>query len=243
MQKIDLSGLDAGAQARTAAARSRTYGLLARAFAAEPTTGFLDELEQLEAEGALAASGVHFGGDVLDRPRAAVIEALAIEYARLFVGPGLHVSPYASVHMPRGDGLLMGEAAVGIGEFMEAVGCYLADNYRGLPDHVSVVLEVMARLAETEAEAWRTDDPDLAAEMLVLEKRFLDENLRPFAPAFCARVIEAADLSFYRELAAFTADFLDFEDDEIAATLRLVDPMVAVAGPRQPRTPPAPTLH
>ncbi len=48
---------------------------------------------------ALSAAGVALDGAFLERAKAGVIEDRAVEYTRLFIGPGGHVAPYASVHL------------------------------------------------------------------------------------------------------------------------------------------------
>jgi TorA maturation chaperone TorD len=48
-----------------------------------------------------------------------------------------------------------------------------------------------------------------------MERRFLDEHLSRWVPAFCDKVMAAAELSFYRELAGLTKRFIEFDREEI----------------------------
>lgn len=157
------------------------------------------------------------------RPRREVVEALAVEYARLFVGPGPHIAPYASVHWPGGSGELLGAPAAALEAVIEAADYELSAGYRRLPDHVGIVLDLMAWLANTEAEAWMARDYGAAAEALRREVSFLDEHMLPWIPTFCERVAEVADVAFYRDMANLTVEYLRFDEGDLARTLQLVD--------------------
>lgn len=80
-------------------------------------------------------------------------EELAVEYARLFVGPfGLRAPPYGSVYLDN-QRSVMGPST------METIRCYedegLArdDEFNELPDHIVVELEFMYYLSYRQVEA------------------------------------------------------------------------------------------
>jgi TorA maturation chaperone TorD len=50
---------------------------------------------------------------------------------------------------------------------------------------------------------------------LKTEKKFIEEHLVAWIPAFCDKVMRAAELPFYREMAALTKNFIEFEHREI----------------------------
>jgi TorA maturation chaperone TorD len=84
-----------------------------------------------------------------------------------------------------------------------------------MPDHISVVLEFMQYVVQREAQAWEADDDKTALLCLKNEKKFVDEHLFCWIPDFCQKVIKAAELSFYREMARLTQTFMDFEKEEL----------------------------
>jgi len=58
---------------------------------------------------------------------------------------------------------------------------------------------------------------------LKMENKFLDDHIMKWIPLFCDKVINAAELSFYREIARLTKSFLEMDIDEIAQTISKVN--------------------
>ncbi|MDP6787367.1 MAG: molecular chaperone TorD family protein [Rhodospirillales bacterium] len=203
------------ALARTAVERSNLYGFLASVFREEVSAGLLKSIKEPEFLGALSESGVDIETDFLDRPEEQVLEDLAIEYKALFLGPGGHVSPYESAQIEGGSGLLWGPETIAVKRYIETAGFHYKPDYHGLPDHIGVELEFMAELAGKEAAAWRDGDVAKASNCLQFEHEFLADHLGAWAPAFCRQTTERAELSFYRDVARLTADFLAAEKLEI----------------------------
>jgi TorA maturation chaperone TorD len=101
---------------------------------------------------------------------------------------------------------------------MEAAGFALAPEHRSLPDHVSVELEFMARMAAREAEAVEAGDAEAASRSRHIQKEFLEAHLGRWLPQFCGHAAEHAELGFYRELARLAGHFLDSELASFAPT-------------------------
>jgi TorA maturation chaperone TorD len=205
--------------ADTAMARSHVYGLLATIFRAEPTEALLKELKGPRFSRVFSDLGLDLGDEFHDKPEAEVADELAVEYTRLFLGPGPHISPHESVHseVDRGGwSNLWGEETVRVKKFIETTGLEYAPDYTGIPDHISVELEFVQKLALWEAAAWsKGGDTEGALYCLKVEKMFLDEHLSKWVPPFCDKVIAQAELPFYREMAGVTKDFLDFDRQRI----------------------------
>ena len=197
--------------------RSSLYGFLASVFREEVSAELLKRIKAPEFLGALADSGVDIETQFLDRPEAQVLEDLAIEYTALFLGPGGHVSPYESAQVEGGSGLLWGPETIEVKRYIEAAGFEYKSDFHGLPDHIGVELEFMAELAGKEAAAWREEDLAKASNCLEFEHEFLVDHLGAWVPAFCDQVTERAELSFYRDMARLTANFLEAEKLEIEA--------------------------
>ncbi len=207
-------------QEMTAVARQRSnvYGLLATVYRQEVTSGLLQQIKDPQFLGVLSALGIQLGDDFFQRNEEELLEEMAVEYTRLFLGPGKHISPHESVHHQGDDaqqGQLWGESTVEVKKSIESSGLDYRSEYRGLPDHISVELEFMQQVTLQEEQAWREEDKDGALYCLKIEKKFIEEHLIRWIPIFCEKVIREAELPFYREMAALTKSFIEFENKEI----------------------------
>ena len=205
-------------EAAVARQRSNVYGLLATVYGLEATSEFLRQIKDPQILGVLSDMGLELGNDFFEKPEKELLENLAVEYARLFLGPGRHISPHESVHHQRSDGdwgQLWGKSTVEAKKFIESAGLNYKEAYTGLPDHISVELEFMQHVIQREAQAWEADDDVTALLCLRNEKIFIDEHLSGWIPVFCEKVIEAAEMPFYREMAQLTRSFIEFEKLEL----------------------------
>lgn len=197
--------------------RSNIYGLLAMLYRQEPTRDLLKRVRGPQFLEVLSQWGGELDDDFMTRPEDDLLEEMAVEYTRLFLGPGKHISPHESVHHEREDGQwgqLWGASTVEVRKFIEGTGLRYETEYRGLPDHISVELELLEALTRREEEAWAKDDEEGAGRCLDMERRFLDEHLIRWVVPFCDKVIAAAELSFYRTLASLTKKFIEFDWQE-----------------------------
>jgi TorA maturation chaperone TorD len=202
----------------TAKQRSTVYGLLAATFRREPTADFIRQIKDPDFQGALSGAGIELGEDFFNKPEDKLVEDMAVEYTRLFLGPGKHISPHESVHHERDDGdwgRLWGKSTVEVKKFIKTAGLEYKSEYHGLPDHISVELEFMQELTKRETQAWKEKDREGAIYCLKIEKKFIEEHLAPWIPVFCEKVIALAELSFYREMAKLTKWFIELETKEI----------------------------
>lgn len=205
---------------RSAVARQRShiYGLLAMVYRQEMTPDFLSQMKDPQFLGVLSDLGVDWSGDFLEKPEEEVLDELAVEYARLFLGPGKHISPHESVHHQREDGQwgqLWGESTVEVKKFIETAGFSYESEFTGMPDHITAELEFMERVTEREGQAWAEDDDNKALYCRKIEKKFIEEHLLKWIPQFCDKVTEAAEPPFYRDMASLTKHFIELEKEEI----------------------------
>ncbi len=200
--------------ARTAMERGNLYAFLADLYRRQPDAALLDRIREPAFRAALNGVGVKLAVGLRGHSNAALLDDLAVEYTRLFVGPGKHVSPHASVYI-QGDGGLWGRSTVQVKDFIESRGFEFKPDYHGIPDHISVELEFMAEITGREAEAWEKGDRDRAVAMIETEESFLTEHFVAWAVVFCDKVAAAAEMPFYGELARLTATFLQSEAREI----------------------------
>ncbi|MFQ6110601.1 MAG: molecular chaperone [Nitrospinota bacterium] len=193
--------------------RSQVYGLLSSVYLKEPAASLLRELRAPGFLEVLGELGLSFSKNFREAGEEELLERLAIEYTRLFLGPGPHINPYESVQ--RGEGRYWGDSTVEALEFFRKCGFDLGEKFTGMPDHLSVELELMSRLSAQEAEQWEKGDREGAERRVELQKAFLREHLLTWVPFFCQRVIEEAEEEFYRHFASLTREVLLSEAREL----------------------------
>ncbi len=197
--------------------RSGIYSLLSTVFRDQPTTELIDQFRKQIFREALSEAGVNLPDDFFAGSEKQYLTELQMEYARLFIGPGKHISPHESVHRQDEESRLYGRSTVDIMQFLEATGFEFKTDYKGLPDHISVELELMQTLTGWEAEALEEGNTELATKCLNIERYFLQKHLAYWIPDFCKKVTEEAELPFYREIAKLTSDFILMEEEQLTA--------------------------
>lgn len=212
----------ANGMADDARAHADVYGLLATLFQEEPSQALLGQMKAPDFAKLMSELGIDLGEEFANGTEAELAEDLAVEYARLFLGPGSHISPHESVHHQKdgGDwGSLWGSETVKVKRFIESVGVEYAPRYTGMPDHISVELEFLQKLAQAEADALAKKDWERTRQALTLEQRFIDEHLSQWVPDFCDKISDRARLPFYREMAGLLNGFLDYDAARVKANL------------------------
>lgn len=200
-----------------AGTRSGMYGFLATLFRDQPTAELIDQFRDQVFREALSEAGVDLPDDFFARSDKQYLTELQVEYARLFIGPGKHISPHESVHRQDEESRLYGRSTVNIMQFLESTGFKFKTDYKGLPDHISVELEFMQTLTGWEAEALEEGNTKLATKCLNIERYFHQKHLVCWIPGFCTKVIKEAELPFYREIAKLTSDFIVMEEEHLTA--------------------------
>jgi len=199
----------------TEIARAATYKLLAECYypPVEATREHVRQLSRnLKKIGSPAA-------EAADRIRAAWqthenFEELAIDHARLFVGPfALLAPPYGSVYL-EGERRLMGASTLAAGECYHEVGLEVAAGFNGTPDHIAVELEFMHFLVVKELDALTGGHLDRAQNLRQKQRAFLERHLAAWVPDFSRSVEEQAQTQFYQSLAATTRIFIESDLDQ-----------------------------
>jgi len=134
---------------------------------------------------------------------------LLVEYARLFVGPyELKAPPYGSVYLDR-ERRVMGDSTVEVANMYHQEGLSLDDEFKELPDHISVELEFMYYLACKKVEALKKSDTREALRLTEARTLFLNKFLKPWVPLFCEKIRTGTDNAFYRALAGCLLAFVN----------------------------------
>ena len=178
----------------------------------------IKELRGPRFTGAFSDMEVDLGEAFYSDPEHEVAEELAVEFTRLFIGPGPHISAHESifVEMDGDAGGLWGAQTVAVKKFIETTGLDYEPEFTGLPDHVSVELEFMRKLTEWEAEQWIQEDRKSAEYCLTVQRMFLERHLLCWLPKFCDAVMAKAEMPFYRAMADLTGNYMEFERQSIA---------------------------
>jgi TorA maturation chaperone TorD len=106
---------------------------------------------------------------------------------------------------------VMEDSTVAVMELYREAGFEIAEDFRDLPDHVSVELECLYALLFREAQAGRDGQTDKQLDAKALRRRLLQDHLAGWLAQFTDAVIAQAQTPFYRTLAELTRDYIDFE--------------------------------
>lgn len=188
--------------------RSGLYGLLARIFGSEPTADLLDVLLSEAFLEALGTDGYALKESLEECSEKNLLEALATEYARLFLGPGKHISPHESIQRPGASGTLWGKETADVRRFIEASGFDFNNCYTGIPDHISVELEFLAHLTKLEAKAWQDGDELTALKVLDLQSMFLSTHLGKWSDNFYRAISQSQAHILYKLTGQLLSQFV-----------------------------------
>lgn len=193
------------------AIREDIYRLLAACFY-PPTPELLEETccasLAILLEGVAADAAQH----AVDAAAAAVkssLESLAVEHARLFIGPfQLVAPPYGSIYLDDAK-TVMGDSTARVAAFYHNCGLQLAEDFHELPDHFAVELEFMSFLAFKQREAAVSRDKAEEARIAGMQQEFLGRFLLPWLEPFTSAIINDGEAPFYQAIASCTAAFIN----------------------------------
>src|SRR5574341_2003658 len=113
-----------------------------------------------------------------------------------------------------GQSHVMGDIA----GFYKAFGLELSRDIHERLDHLSVELEFMHFLAYKESYALCHDSADKTQIVVDAQKKFLKNHIGRWVPLFSRMLVKKADTGFFRYLAEFTADCIDFDAAYLGVT-------------------------
>lgn len=146
-------------------------------------------------------------------------DELAVEHARLFIGPfQLVAPPYGSLYLDNAK-TVMGESTARVAAFYRSCGLHLADDFHELPDHIAVELECMSYLAFKQREAEAAGSADEARRYGELQHQFLSSFLLPWLEPFTSAAITDGEAPFYASIAHCCASFIDTDFKTLTTTL------------------------
>lgn len=191
--------------------REDTYRLLAACFY-PPSKELIEEgccATLVDLLAPVTPDASYHAGEAAVAISSCTLDALAIEHARLFIGPfQLVAPPYGSIYLDDA-GTVMGDSTARVAAFYHNCGLQLADDFHELPDHFAVELEFMSFLAFKQREAEVAGDKDEVARILSLQREFLGRFLMPWLEPFTSAIITDAEAPFYQAVARCTAAFIN----------------------------------
>ena len=116
----------------------------------------------------------------------------------------------------------MGKPAVDVQRKYAEAGVGVPTECKEPPDYIGLELDFMRFLAEKEAESWRKKERDNALGYLNMEGDFLEEHITKWVPRFCDKVIDMAELDFYRGIARMTKGFITDDREKIEGFINMV---------------------
>ncbi len=202
--------------------RSTVYALLSRAYLEEPDVALIRYFRSDTVQQILATLDLSLGSDFLTQPEAALREALARDYAQLFLAPPEHIPPYQSyfvggLHEPEEtfEPRLQGKASQEVAAFYREHGLVFPEHSTAFPDHIGVELEALRWLSELEAAAASRGEGAQVLRCRQTAGAFLRDHVLRWVPAFCEAVLGKSPSPFYVVLAQLTRAFIESELEEL----------------------------
>ncbi|OGQ97896.1 MAG: hypothetical protein A2505_05190 [Deltaproteobacteria bacterium RIFOXYD12_FULL_55_16] len=179
------------------------FSLLRLIFMAEPSKELLEQLLKIETTEPendidrgleLMRRDVQKNRNQLDE----YLEELAVEFARLFLGPQNPVAiPFASFYLSE-TRQLMTEVTIEVRrQYLEA-GMAVKNLYQIPDDHLAIELEFAAWLADETAKNLKKGDTGMASESGARLESFLQEHLAKWLPLFADRLSAGTKSDFYQ---------------------------------------------
>ena len=192
------------------ATREDAYRLLAACFY-PPSKELIEEgccatLADLLAP--VLRDAAQYAADAVVAGSSSSLDSLAVEHARLFIGPfQLVAPPYGSLYLDDAK-IVMGDSTAAVSDFYNACGLHLADDFHELPDHFAVELEFMSFLAFKQREAAHSGDTSEVNRLTSLQQEFLGRFLIPWLEPFTSAIINDGEAPFYEAIARCSAAFI-----------------------------------
>ena len=191
--------------------RASMYGMLSRVFFEEVDDEFLTELKRMrfpQNTGSAEADDAYLRlYAFLRKTRETVIDDLAVDYARAFIGSGAldarAAYPSESVYTSN-TGLTMQDARDQVLAIYRSQGLDRSDAWGEGEDHLALELLFLKEMSERTRAALEAGDDEEAASLLTVPRNFLDDHILNWVGMLAQDVPEYTKLDFYRAFADLT---------------------------------------
>ena len=191
--------------------RQGLYRFFGRLLSREIDQQLLDELRAPAFAAAMTGLGIRL--DELTHDDDSILEQLAIEFTRLFLGPGKHVSPHESVQKGK-NGILNDATTVQVSRFIEVAGYQFKTDSKRYPDHICSEFEFMEALISKQAEALADGDLEETETSQMLQDEFIQRHLVHWVPQFCDEIEQSAKLPLYKAVGRAVSAFIKMENEQ-----------------------------
>ena len=183
-------------------------------FLKEPAKEFLQELGEINIvteendtdKGLeLIACAVRAKKDRLDE----YIQDLAVEFARLFVGPkNPPAVPYASFYLSESKTVMTDVTSDVRKRYLDA-GMAVKDLYSTPDDHIGIELEFISYLTEKIIELYEDGQRSESSRLFEIRHNFINEHMALWVPVFVEKILESAQEDFYKGAAIVLGDVIE----------------------------------
>ena len=183
-------------------------------FLKEPEKEFLQELEGINTvteendtdKGLdLIACAVRAKKDRLDE----YIQDLAVEFARLFVGPkNPPAIPYASFYLSESKTVMTDVTSDVRKRYLDA-GMAVKDLYSTPDDHIGIELEFISYLTEKIIDLYEDGQRSEASRLFEIRHNFINEHMALWVPVFVEKILESTQEDFYKGAAIVLGDVIE----------------------------------
>jgi TorA maturation chaperone TorD len=180
------------------------YNLLRQVFLKEPTRELIEDLSEvdtpdetdddIEAGLKLIIMSCKNNTERIN----SWLEDLAIEYARLFIGPkNPPAVPFGSFYLSESRSLMTDETVDVRKKYLEA-GMAVKNLYTIPDDHIGIELEFVFYLTQMSLENFENSRREEASRFFELREDFMNNHMRHWVPFFADKIIEHTREDFYR---------------------------------------------
>ena len=197
--------------------QEETYilNLLKHLFLKEPAKEFLQELGEINIvteendidKGLnLIAHAAMTNKDRLDE----YVEDLALEFARLFIGPkNPPAIPYASFYLSESRTVMTDVTSDVRKRYLDA-GMAVKDLYSTPDDHIGIELEFISYLTEKIIELYEDGQRSEASRLFELRHNFINEHIASWVPSFVEKILGNTQEDFYKGAAIVLGDVIEY---------------------------------
>jgi len=130
------------------------------------------------------------------------VEELAVEYARLFVGPkNPPAIPYASFYLSESHSLMSDETIDVRKKYLEA-GMAVKELYSVPDDHIGIELEFLYDLTRRMIELFEKGQREEASRLFERRSDFMRGHMALWVPIFAGKVMDSAQEDFFKGAAS-----------------------------------------
>ena len=196
--------------------REKTYNFLSRLFRVEVDQDLLDNLLKMKfpakSDNGNIDKGYKLIRKFLEKADANTLTDLAIDYVRTFIGSGSDgfsaAYPFESVYTSP-KRLMMQDSRDEVLVLYHAAGLDKQESWKEGEDHIALELEFIAILTKRAIEAYKNADDEACAYLLLQQKNFLEDHIKPWFPMMAQDMCKFSETDFYNGLSSLAQGVIE----------------------------------